>query len=645
MELELAVPPVAMAKASSDLIINNLTGGMNDQDAPSAIADDEVVLAENVEFFNSALGERRRGCEPIDIDGSNLDDEDLIVHMTPHFPKSVDSPVPEFWAIGYTRDTSVTVAHRVAGSWSEVTPTDPINVTAPYPFNIRSQSLHGKLFLMYKSSVDRAHVWDGTTLRATGITAPAAAPTATDTVPAGSFTDDRTYRVRFIEKNGAGVILRRSEPSEELVFTPSGVNDGAVVTRPTAVNEGETHWELEASDGDGNFYIIDTVAIATTTSTDNTQPATDYAVNGTLSEDIGGYENIPSAKFVKADQDRLLFAGSWEDAEKGSRVSWTPVFNAPGSGNDERIPTDTDNFLDLDWMDGGEITGMSDPVNGSLYVFKLARIYKLQRTGDPNNAYEAFLLSKAVGAVTGSVVSGTDEFGRGCVYFLDPSVGPTRISTAGIQYVRNLRTTWRSVNTNATEVIAHGVYYPDKQQLHWWVASNGEDAPNLKMILQINNVRADTDGTQKGWSIATGTITEAWSSTIFPEVINEESTGSTLLSYRPYAGLATPNFIQRCDTQSTDAEDTYRGIIRTKPYFFVGLLNRWGGMNAALLASANADPTITMDVKLIRDFGKETNEINTNFSPETSEDFVLKAFDDLRMASAVAIQIEFSDPA
>lgn len=620
---------------------------MNDQEAPSALPDDQVPLAENVEFFNSALGERRRGCEPIDIDDSNLDTEDLIVHMVPHFPRAVDSPVPEFWAIGYTRDTSVTVAHRVAGSWSEVIPVDAFNVSSPYPFNVRSQSLHGKLFLMYKSSVDRAHVWDGTTLRPTGLATPPAAPTAADNGVAGPpfFIDDRTYRVRYIERNGAGTILRRSEPSEELIFTPAGTDTGAIVTRPAVVNEGETHWELEASDGDGNFYVIDTIAIATTTSTDTTQPATDYAVNGTLSGDSGDYTNIPSVKFVKADQDRLIFAGSWEDAEKGSRVSWTPVFNSTGAGNDERIPIDTDNFLDLDWMDGGEITGMSDPVNGSLYVFKLARIYKLQRTGNPNNAYEAFLLSKAVGAVPGSIVSGTDEFGRGCVYFLDPSVGPTRISTAGVQYMRDIRTTWRSVNTNATEVVAHGVYYPDKQQLHWWVATNGADAPNFKIILQINNVRADVDGTQRGWSIATGTITEAWSSTVFPEVINEESTGSTLLSYRPYAGLETPNFIQRCDTQSTDAGDTYRAVIRTKPYFFVGLLNRWGGMNAALLASTNTDPTITMDVKLIKDFGKETNEINTDFLPsDVGEDFVIKAFDNLKMASAVAIQVEFSDP-
>lgn len=632
-----------MASKTNDFVIADLRGGMNNQDPAHALPEDQGTLMLNVEIFNSTLGERRRGCEAIALTGSGLDAEDVIVHLATHFPKSTDSLVPELWAIAATLNSSTSVAQRVAGTWYPVTPVDAIDATSPYVLQIQSQSLHGKLYIMYKSGVDRAHVWDGAVLRRVGIDAPTDAPTAVDTANPGAFTGDRIYRVRFIKRDGSGTILLRSEPSPELTFTPSGTNDGATVTMPTLLGESETHWELEASDGDGNFYIIATTEIGTTSVDDTTQPATDYA-NFELSAAVGGYGLVPSAKFVIADQDRVIFGSDWSDPEKGARITWTPAFGSTGVGNDERIRADVDSFIDLDWMDGGELTGLSDPVNGSFYAFKLHRIYKVQRTGDANEAYEAFPLTKARGAIPGSVVSGVDEYGRGCVYFLDPSLGPSRISMQGLQNMRDLRQTWKSVNTNAELLSAHGVYYPDKQQLHWWVATEGEDTPNLKMINQISEIRSDEDGTTRGWTLADGTIATAWCSCIFPEVVNDEETGTTFLSYRPFIGMEGPNFIQRCDTQSTDAGDPYRAIIRSKPYFLVGLLNRWGLMNGALLADANVDEAVQLDVKLIRDFGAEENKITTDFVPPNSEESVVKFFDDLRMSNAMCVQVEFSDP-
>lgn len=626
------------------LVITSIRGGMNDEDPAHILPDDQCVLIENAEFYDSTLGERRKGGEEVSIAGSSLATRENTTHLGVHFPELAEVYEAELFAISATDGVGVSINRRDKdGAWSTITPTDTPTSTFPEALRMASQTLHGKWFLAYSSAEDRMHVWDGTSLRRTGIIAATAAPTAVDTAGAGTFSGARLYRVRFIKRDGT-VILLRSEPSPEFTFTPSGVNDGAVVTRPTPPGEGETHWELEASDGDGNFYVIATVAIGTTTATDTTEPSTDYA-DFELSEDIGDYALIPSVKYVKADQDRLIMAGSWTEAEKGSRVYWTPVWKDPGVGNDERLPADIDNFLDLDWMVGGELTGLSDPVNGAFYAFKWNRIYKLQRTGRVDEAYSAFLLSADRGALPGSIVSGTDEHGRGCIYFLDPAVGPMRVGAQGLQHINNLRGTWSTVNTKAENILATSCYYPDKFQVKWWVPTNGANSPNKILNLQVNELRTSSEGagTSRGWSVATGKLAEAWCCVTFPEEITHEDTGAVFLSYRPYIGLPSTDYILRCDVGSTDNGQEYRAIIRTKPYILAGLLNRFGAMTAALLADPNEDPGVYINVRFIRDFGLEDNFTTTDFLPEQNETLVIKTFDNLVMSSAKAVQIEFSD--
>jgi len=629
--------------ASPGLVINDLRGGMNDTDPPSALPDDQVVLAENVEFFDAPLGERRGGTEVVDFTGSDLDLQAGIVHIGIHYPTGADAKDCELMVVGVSENVSSGMARRDKDKvWTPIYPIDYPVATADIRLT-HSQSIHGKWFVMYKSLVDRAHVWDGTRLRRVGLSIPAGTPTVATSGVGGAFTGERTYRIRFQEKDGAK-ILRQSEPSSEVTFTPPGSDNGAVITRAVALpGEGETHWVVEASSGDGNFYQIATVATSTPTYTDTTQPATDYALNGDLSEDIGEYDVVPSYKFVKADRDRLIFANQWEDAEKGSRVAWTPVWKDTGHGNDERIPANTDNYIDLDWMDGGSITDISDPLNGSFYVFKWQRLYKLQRTGRADSAYEAFLLSAAHGAIEGSVISGIDEYGKGCVYFLDPATGPMRVGAAGIQYLENVRGTWKRVNTRAV-MVAHGVYYPDKKQVHWWIATDSAEVPNLKLVLQVSSVQSGAGKASRGWSIANGGIATALCSAIVPELIHNEDIGGDYLAFLPYAGYQGPCSIQRCDIGTTDNGVAFRARIVTKPYIVAGLLNRWGAMNAALLARPLTDDTMQIDVRFIRDFGLEDNYVTTDFVPTENETSVIKRFDNLAMSTATTIQVEFADP-
>lgn len=713
---------------ADDVLIGSLRGGQNDTDAPTALAEDQCVLAENVEFFSSALGERRNGCGPLDITGSTLDTQTAITHLSQWFPAN-NVLVPEFIAISAVPGTSAVIAKRTNGVWSAIAPVDALGVTIPDIYEVVTQSLNGKLFIAYHSAQDRLHVWDGTTLRRAGLAQPAP-PTAAN-FGAGSYSHVRYFRQRNVIKSGTGVILARSEPSTTLTFTPSGSGSAARITK-SATLEAETHWEVEGSEDNILFYRIASLAIATSTYDDTvslsntmtataviahpgyvqlsdkaatknlggaisngtysdgttfalrgwvgyngagahiaegawTNPltagdvyfasqdvalaceaaagiATNYADVGVLSEDVGEYTLLPSARFLGVDGDRLIFAGHWTDLSKQSQVGWTAVFNDPGVGNDERLPASVNNTVNLDNYDKGPITGLGASENGSWYVFKYVGIFKMVRTGDATRAYDVLPISKSRGALKGSIIKGVDENGTGCFYFLDPRLGPSRLGSGGLQTIVGLRTTWGRVNLNGGSVVTRGCFYPFKQQVKWWVAVDGGDRPSLLLTLQVNELRplavAGINGIGRGWSTATGRITQATAVAVLTEVVNIN--GVTSVSERPFIGLTGPDFIQRCDTLSADAGVTYKATIRTRPYLVAGLLNRWGAMTGALLATANASASVV--VKLIRDLNLETASVTTALSATSTETHVVKRLDNLALSNATLLQVEFSDP-
>jgi hypothetical protein len=628
----------------ADLVINSLRGGQNDSDLPNNLAEDQAAVLRNVELYYASCGERRLGCVPYDMTGSGLTSLSDIVHLTEHFPTN-DITQPEYWAIGATVNSVVAFARKAAGAatWSPVALTDAAISTAPNVWNFQSQELDGKLFFAYPSVQDRLHVWDGAQLRRTGLLQPPP-PTAVD-YGSGTFVTVRYYRVRYTEMS-ATVVVRRSEPSTSITFTPSGSGAGAAISRGALINEGETNWELEAS-SDGSFYFrIATIPIATPSFNDATDlTVTSYASLGPAAEVIGTYLLQPSAKYIIADADRLILGSHWTNMQWQSRVQWTPVFADPGAGNDERVPLSTggDNYVDLDNYAGGGLTGLGQVTNGTFYAFKWSSIYKFTRTGDLTHAYDQLCLTKARGAVPGSIFQGIDEAGRACLYFTDPSVGPCMIGSFGMRDIKGLRRTWQrfTYNPNMNGIPARGVYYPDKQQAHFWVSMDGNDFPSYKFVLQVNELTADGNGSAgRGWTTADGTIATAKTVTTWHETTTDGTI--TRLYRRPFIGLPTPDFVQRCDVGDTDAGHVYKAQIVTKPYLLTGLLNAWGAMTTALLATANA--TARLLVSCVRDFGIETNTVPADLvaSPE-DETFVVKKFDDLVMSESCAIQFQIED--
>lgn len=613
------------------LVISDIRGGLNTEDPAHTLPSDQVVVCQNMDLTRGSLGGRRLGHSV--VTGPNSAYDTYFLHR--HLPTAVESAA-QLWAVVVSGTTSI-FSYKDT-SWHTVTPSgsDALDA-AEGKYRIRGQSLHGKLFLAYPSSVDRLHVWDGTSVRKVGLAEPAA-PSVANT-GSGSYSTTRYFRVRYTEQV-SGTTVRRSEPSDPTTFAPSGTGASARVTKPAAISEGETHWEVEEGlSATGDFYRIATVAVGTTTY-DDSLASTAIATTGTLSEDIGDYTLPWSPKFLSADQDRLLFAGSWDQPALGSRLGWTPVYGAPGVGNDERYEDDTDPFLDMDGYDGGELTDLAGPMGGYHFAYKRKRIYKIVRTYARAQAYQAVPLTNAFGAITGSVVQGLDEAGRPCQYFLDYDLGPARNGVNGVERCgADIHATWLTLNKDAP-LFCHGVFYPDKMQVIWDVAEAGASVPSLRVKLHVQEQTAGRQGGRRGWSTDTGPYVATLCSTLFSDNIEANTTRSATLV--PFFGTAiTSAKILRGETGTTDNAVPYQARVRTKPYLPAGLLGGFSVRKLGVLAEASeADLTVT----LVRDYGRETRTAEVSLRPSNQDETnVFADTEAANLAELRAVQVEFGD--
>ena len=615
---------------------------MNNSDPAIALPEDQCILAENVEWIDSMLGERRKGTSAITLP-AGLSARDRITFLYRHLPTS-DETAAELWALGVSGTTTAVLAKKTT-SWTTITIGDTATLTGFTQYRWQAVSIHGKLFLAYDSDQDRIHIFDTrtstTALRRVGLKAPTAAPTGADSGGAGTYASTRYFRVRYTIQV-AGETILRSEPSSVLTHTPGGANASVTITKPSTVSENETHWELEASTDNATFYRIATTAVGTATYVDSTVFATGYS-SGTLSEDTGDYTLIPSARYLTADDDRLIWAGSWEDDDLAARVGWTPVFGADGVGNDERFETDTDPFKDLDTYEGGPITGLSEPMFGGIWVFKQHAIYKLTRTGLRTNAYDSDKYTDSLGAVHGSVLSGLDEAGAPCIYFLDHEQGPCRIGEGGIKRCgEDIRTTWSTLSVDGNAVVCSSLYYPIKKQVYWNIAVSSGNTPTKRLVLHVDKSRPYADGVRRGWAIWTGNIAKALTMCLFAD--NIETNAARSLKLVPFIGLEGLSLVHLCDTGTTDNSVAYTATIRTKPYWLKSILQKFLVHAAGLIAKAVASSQVTL--KCIRDFEAETTTTITDISLAAAgtETNIIKILDELEGSEMSVVQFEFTDP-
>jgi len=629
----------------ADLVVKSLQGGLCTK-SPTSMLDDQCAYALNVEWYKSKCGERRKGNDAIDFSGSGIASCDRVVWVFRHTPTSSYADA-QLWALGIT-DPSTPVLVYKDTTWHTVSMTDAPTIDGTAEYQICGASLHGKLFIAYNSSVDRLHVWDGTSLRKTGLAEPAA-PTAANGAVGGGLTGARYGRVRYTVQS-AGTTLRRSEPSDALSFTPSGSKTTVVWTKPTTISEGETHWELELSYDGTLYYRYATTVVGTTTVADSSTSAANLVATGSvLSEDVGDYSLIPSVRYLAVDEDRLLAASSFESDALASRVTWTPVYADPGVGNDERLALDTDPYKDLNNLEGGGITALH--VNGDVFAFKLDHIYQGLRTKERANAYEFDVLTKARGAIPGTVVSALDNSGLPSIFALDPHVGPIRIGGAsgGIETCgADLIELWEFYRLGAVAwpgTTQLAVYVPEKKQVQFWVPGS-----SLCLVLHAQYMRATEEGFRGGWAM--WTIVQAPYSVCNFATNIDDDTGRTL-TLRPFIGTQSESgLLLMTDTSDTDNGTTYIASIYTRQFLLGNFLHdaevkdlviygiaREGAHLVVQVYGNKADDGMIGDTTTAVDFSPNTNEGIVFFSNA----YGIRHMDGMGLSEVKSIWIGMSD--
>lgn len=624
--------------------------GRNGSDSSFIIPKEQCLEAMNVDWYRSSLGRKRGGATTLAIAGGTAFSSG-VRSMARHIP-AADQTAAEFWAAD-----GANVMHRLAGGtvWADPTMMDAISGS---PQEINYRSFNGKLYIAYDSVHNRMHVWDPTDnkVRRAGLDLPAA---PTSALAGGAVNDTRRYRVAWT-KQVAGVTILRSN---------LGTATGSVVlaaqqdtlTRPTAPGETETHWELWAastSSSFGDYRLVGTALIATTTIVDNA------ALSTTVSPADGANTPPPSARYIVADDARIIMGGAWETlaensmAPKNNRVWWTSILGASDVGDDERVSfTGTiNNYADVEEA----ITGISEPLQlvsatsssldrGSFYVFSFQNQWKFVATGVSAAPYLRFRISGGGGCIHHkSIVSAEDANGNPSTYWA-ATKGIMRISATGQEYMsEDCVDLWSTINLDAT-IPCHGVFHADIHQIWFYIATGTSLYPDTKLVFDTRlgkvvniYVAPQQAGVRLGWSQHTGESAKAYCSCLFSDSV-AASMGRKL---KPYIGYTGSTALWKCDTSDlTDAGTPFQAYIDTKSYVPWGL-DRVGGMPSEAHVLATTQPGVTIDLTIYRDEGAESMHSTANltdFSDSAAALKVMAKFDDSRMADSMSFRCRIGD--
>ena len=652
-----------MARPHPDrIVIDDLRGGRNDTDPPMSLPPTQCVEALNIDWKDTTFGRKRGGAAAVTETGGTAFSSGMQ-SLFRHVPGG-DETAAELWGID---GAATPVVKRMAGATTFANVTMMNNI-ASRPQDVVAVSFNGKLFLAFDSTVDVLHVYDpnlGTPqARKVNFTTPAA-PTAANTGSGSYAATLRYYRVRWIQTatiGGASTLVRRSEPSASIGFTPSGSGSASRVTQPTPPSEGETHWEVEVSTDNATWFQrrafpdafpdgsgATPLAIGTTTF-DDAQTVAGYVTNN-ASDPAGMHSRFPSVKYLLTDGNRLLGAGAWESTGgdslgKNSRVWFTPVLGSADKGDDERVPNQTNqkNWVDLNENDGGGITGLGGPFYGVIIVFKYRQVWRLTPTGDVVTPYLPKKLRDDIGCIHHKTISlGEDEQGQPALYFLSHR-GPYRITVdRGIQFLgRDNQVTWRSVNLAATTVVAHATYYPDLQQWWVWIATGSANDPDVKMMFDVQLGFPDQNGQVRGgWAKHTGNSAGARCSCLMSNTL-----GATMSrDLKPYIGRSSGTAIWKCDTTDLDDAGTdFQAYVDSRPVLTTGQLGRKIGMfEPYLLATALSGVSLTLTTQ--RGFGLESRTHTVALTAAASETRVFKKIEGGEVGEADVLQVRLGDGA
>jgi hypothetical protein len=592
-----------------------------------------------VDFYKASFMRKRDGVVAQTMSFTSTGFSDALASIFYHNPTTLAA---DRILVGI--DRTGLIKKRVSGSanWTNITPKDAY--TGNY-FDINAVTFNNKLFVAGNTAENRLQVYDGTTWSRVGLATPAA-PTVANDGGGGTYAAViRYYKVVYLVIDGAGKVIRRSEPSAAQSFTPSGANTAAVVTKPASISESETHWAIYGSPDGGNYVQLVQQVVGTTTYSDTTVPS---LYIGTAIPVAGTFTCPPSAKYMVVDQAGIVMGGAWETATGSAmapsdkRVWWTGTFGATDQGDDERI-TNTNlikNYLDVD----APITGIGGPYNGIIYVFSLDSCYKLVGT---SNAATRYLRHKADG-VKGcishkSIVMAQDEFGSPAMYWLSKE-GPFRISQAGQQDLsENVKDIWDTINLDASGTICHGLYWPDRKQIWWWVAGTGATIPTILIKFDTRLGRVVESGkVHGGWSKDSGSVAAANCSVM----ASSDLANMVALNY-PYIGQdGVPASLVKCGTGAVDIGGNIPGAYIESHHYSPWGVSAFGGIytDPTLLAEASlGGATIGLEVR--QDFKSQNNIKSTGTIKVALETHKVGRFQNLRVTGASSIQFVLGETA
>jgi hypothetical protein len=301
--------------------------------------------------------------------------------------------------------------------------------------------------------------------------------------------------------------------------------------------------------------------------------------------------------------------------------------------------------VDLDNHEGGDITGLSGVVNGYIYAFKFSQIYRLARQGVRTKAYNAVAITKKRGALAGSVVEAFDNAGNPIVLFLDPDIGPCLLGARGAEPCgADLIKTWETINLDASKAVSRGIYFPEKQQVHWWVATDDSDVPDLRLVLHVREMRWTDNGYRRGWAVWTGQASGALAACMFAANVEDDAARS--LALVPFVAVEGNGLIWQTEVGDDDNGTDYHARLLSKPFVHGNILHKFACKNGALIAKAASNAVV--DVTVIPDFGvdstAEREVAAVDLSPAASEPRVIRALDDLSLSAVTVLQVEIEDP-
>lgn len=618
------------------LTLDRLNGGRNGYEPPHLIPPEMCTAAENIDWILAAFARKRGGSTNVSTSGGTAWTGKLA-WLSRYIPAATEADA-QLWAA----DDSATPFFKYlsAGtSWANVTMVDTASAgTAPY---INGVTFNGKHFVAYDSAVDRLHVVrnDGT-LNRMGLAQPAVPTTGAPF--AGAVTDTRTYKTAFVVRVG-GVVTRRSELSVA-TGTVALAAQQVTITRAAVASEGETDWELYAASTDSIYWKIATVAIGTATSTDNN--ATLPGITGALAPQIGINALFPSVKYLATDGNRLFGAESWESGRQHSRVWFTPVLGDNDIGDDERFidSISRKTYIDLNENDGGYITGLAQPIQGVLYVFKFRQVWKLVPTGDFQTPYLPYRISSAIGCVSHrSICIGQDESGNPCVYFTS-HIGPCRVGDGGVEYlgtdIEDLWTTgpFSAIGRLATSQKDYwGIYYPEKSQYWLWI---GDPVSTIFVFDRRLGQRVSEHETRGGWSKFTSGPALAQCACLFANTLG----ASMSFDLKPYVGgSASANTLFKGDTDDTsDNGTTFAASVTTKVYSPGGPGSFVTVSEPQVVARALSATLQTITVTITPNYDATQTKTGILTVP-TSLATVAKVAEGCRLAGLTAAQWTFGD--